>query len=414
MGNTSGDHNIRIMKLDSSGEAVGEVKRIGVDQYAVPILASKAFGLSIKVESLDCAQSNIIKQTALSVGADAAVARPVITGCSEKTDLILFANHRQVGEITRRLEVQPFGLKQIADGLTEVLNHSSCTHVLSLPGVELDLSKRTHIMGVLNVTPDSFSDGGQHFELNKAVDWGMKMADDGADILDIGGESTRPGSDPIGSEKELARVIPVIEALSKDCDVPLSIDTCKSSVAKDAVRAGCKIVNDISGLTFDSLMAETVAESGAALIVGHIRGDPKTMQEKPHYEDVMSEITGELRSQVQLAESEGVAPSRIVVDPGIGFGKRFEDNLTIIRRLGELASLGKPIIVGPSRKSFIGKVLDLPVGERLEGTASAVAIAIAKGAHIVRVHDVKEMKRVCSLADAIVKGTPQRQPSKPK
>ena len=406
----SGDHNIRIMKLGSSGEAIDEVKRIGVDQYAVPILASKAFGLSIKVEGLDCAQSNIIKQTALSVGADAAVARPVITGCSEKTDLILFANHRQIGEITERLEVQPFGLKQIADGLTEVLNHSSCTHVLSLPGVDLDLSRRTYIMGVLNVTPDSFSDGGQHFELNKAVDWGMKIADDGVDIIDIGGESTRPGSDPVCAEEELARVMPVIEALSKDCDVPLSIDTCKSNVAKQAVTAGCKVVNDISGLTFDSLMAETVAHSGAAVIVGHIRGNPKTMQEKPHYQDVMSEITNELRAQVQLAESEGVSPSRIAVDPGIGFGKRLEDNLTIIRRLGELKSLGKPIVVGPSRKSFIGEVLDLPLGERLEGTASAVAIAIAKGAHIVRVHDVKEIKRVCLLADAIVRNVPQQQP----
>jgi len=405
---TSGNHNIRIMRLDSSDEAFDEVRRIGVDQYAVPILASKAFGLSIKVESLDCAQSNIIKQTALSVGADAAVARPVITGCSEKTDLILFANHRQIGEITRRLEVQPFGLKQIAQGLNEVLSHSSCRHTLSLPGCELDLSERTYIMGVLNVTPDSFSDGDQHFEFNEAVDWGMKIADDGADIIDIGGESTRPGSDAVGVEEELARVMPVIEALSRDCEVPLSIDTCKSKVAKEAVRAGCKIVNDISGLTLDSLMAETVAQTGAALIVGHIRGNPKTMQENPHYEDVMSEITCELRQQVQLAESKGVVPSRIVVDPGIGFGKRLQDNLTIIRRLGELKSLGKPIIVGPSRKSFIGKVLDLPVNERLEGTASAVAIAIAKGAHIVRVHDVKEMKRVCSLADAIVKGTPQQ------
>ncbi|MFQ5906205.1 MAG: dihydropteroate synthase [bacterium] len=395
------------MKLASHEEVIHEVKRIGVDEYAVPILASKAFALSIKVESLDCAQSNIIKQTALSVGADAAVARPVVTGCSEKTDLILFANQRQIEEITRRLHIQPFGLRDIADGLNRLLDQFSYTHRISLPECELDLSDRTYVMGVLNVTPDSFSDGGHHFEFNDAVDWGTRMADDGADIIDIGGESTRPGSDPVTLEEELSRVIPVIEALSTKCDVPLSIDTHKSAVASEAIKAGCKIVNDISGLTFDELMAQTVAKKGVGLIIGHIRGTPKNMQQNPHYDDVMSEIMRELRASIQLAESKGVYPTRIIVDPGIGFGKRLNDNLTIIRRLGELKSLGKPIMVGPSRKSFIGAILNLPVDERLEGTAAAITIAVANGANLVRAHDVKEMKRVCLLADAIISGGPQ-------
>jgi dihydropteroate synthase len=390
------------MKLDRYEEAVAEVTRIGVDDYAIPILASKALSFSIKVEKLDPAQSNIIKQTALSVGADAAVARGVVTGSPGKTDIIIFGNRRQLETLTKKLEVQPFGLRQIAGGLHEVLTRASGIHVLNLPRNTLNLSQRTHIMGVLNVTPDSFSDGGRHFEFDRAVEWGLKMEADGADIIDVGGESTRPGSNPLSLDEELARVMPVIEALSRDCRVPISIDTYKASVAEQAIKAGCQMVNDISGLSFDPQIAGVVARAGAGLVLGHIRGTPKNMQQDPSYGDLMSEITGELRAGVERAESGGVSPEKIAVDPGIGFGKRLEDNLTIIRRLGELESLGKPIMVGPSRKSFIGQVLNLPVDERLEGTAAAVALAIAGGASLVRVHDVKEMKRVCALADAIL------------
>jgi dihydropteroate synthase len=405
-------HNIRIMRLVNFDEAVLEVKRIGVDSYAIPLLASKALGLSIKVEHLDCAQSNIIKQTALSVGADAAVARPVVTGCSEKTDLILFCNRRQLDEIAGRLMIQPFGLKHIAEGLRRAVADVSARRRVSLPDGELDLSTRTHIMGVLNVTPDSFSDGGEHFEPGQAVEWGMRMVEDGADIVDIGGESTRPGSEPVSAEQELGRVMPVIEILSKECGCPLSIDTQKSEVAVEAVAGGASLVNDISGLTFDSRMAAKVAETGAALVIGHIRGAPRSMQQDPHYDDVMSEITTELRTSIKRAESDGIDPSKIIIDPGIGFGKRLEDNLAIIRRLAELRSLGKPVMVGPSRKSFIGTILDLPVKERLEGTAAAVAAAVINGADVVRVHDVKEMKRICLVADAILQkkhGNPENE-----
>jgi dihydropteroate synthase len=395
------DYNIRVMRLASYEDAVLEVGRIGVDSYAVPILAFKALGLSIKVEHLNCAQSNIIKQTALSVGADAAVARSVVTGCSERTDLILFCNRRQLEEITERLEIQPFDLKSIARELKNVVENSWSPRALVLPGNLLDFSRRTYVVGVLNVTPDSFSDGGEHFGFAKAVEWGRKMVEDGADIIDIGGESTRPGSEPVSAKEELNRVIPVIQELSRGNDCLLSIDTQKSEVAKEAISAGCSIVNDISGLSCDRSIAATVAEKDAGLVIGHIRGTPLNMQQDPHYDDLMSEITGELRASIELAESEGVDSSKIVIDPGIGFGKRVEDNLTIIRRLYELKSLGKPIMIGPSRKSFIGKILGLPVKERLEGTAAAVALAAANGADLVRVHDVKEMKKVCLLVDAL-------------
>jgi dihydropteroate synthase len=395
------DHNIRLMKLASYEDAALEVKRIGVDTYAVPVLASKALGLSIKVEHLDCAQSNIIKQTALSVGADAAVARSVVTGCSEKTDLILFCNGRQLKEIARRLEIQPFGLKTIAEELQSVMRNASSARSISLPAGKLDFSERTYVAGVLNVTPDSFSDGGEHFDRDRAVEWADRMVEDGADIIDIGGESTRPGSKSVPVEEELNRVMPVIEELSKRCDCLLSIDTQKSEVAVEAVDAGCSIVNDISGLSFDGAMPSRIAAKGAGLVIGHIRGTPRNMQQNPHYDDLMSEITAELRGSVKHAESSGVDPFKIIIDPGIGFGKRLEDNLTIISRLSELRSLGKPIMIGPSRKSFIGKVLGLGVKERLEGTAAAVAVAVASGADLVRVHDVKEMKRVCLVVDAL-------------
>jgi len=399
---TPPDHNIRLMRLPTYEDAVLEVRRIGVDSYAIPILASKALGMSIKVEHLDCAQSNIIKQTALSVGADAAVARPVVTGCAEKTDLILFCNQRQLEEIIERLTIQPFGLKRIAEGLKRAVESACSPRAMSLPGGEMDFSRRTYLAGVLNVTPDSFSDGGEHLDPTDAVEWGLNMVEDGADIIDIGGESTRPGSRPMPVGEELDRVMPVIEALSREGNCLLSIDTQKTEVAREAVKAGCSIVNDISGLNADPNMAVEIAGKGVGVVIGHIRGTPRDMQKDPHYHDVMSEVTSELRASIEIAESSGIASSKIIIDPGIGFGKRLEDNLTIMRRLAELRSLGKPIMVGPSRKSFIGTILGLPVGERLEGTAAAVAISVANGADLVRVHDVKEMKRISLVVDALL------------
>lgn len=260
-------------------------------------------------------------------------------------------------------------------------------------------------MGILNVTPDSFTDGGMFYPTAAAVEHGLRMAEDGADIIDIGGESTRPGSEALGYDEELRRTIPVIEALAKRVAIPISIDTYKADVARRALDAGASMVNDISGLRFDPEMAKTVAARQVPVVVMHIKGTPKNMQLNPHYEALLPEIMDYLRTSIRIARDAGVDEQRIIIDPGIGFGKTFEHNLRILNDLHEFTLLGKPLLIGPSRKAFIGKILDnASTSERLEGTAAAVAISIMNGAHIIRVHDVKEMVKVAKVADAIRSG----------
>ena len=274
-------------------------------------------------------------------------------------------------------------------------------------GKFIDLSSRTYLMGVLNVTPDSFSDGGKYFNKDQAVVHALQMAADGADIIDVGGESTRPkgpygeGAEEIGADEEIRRVVPVIKELSSRSDVLISIDTYKAAVAEAALKAGAAIVNDISGLNYDAAMAQTVASHEAVLIAMHIKGTPKTMQQNPVYENVVDEVKESLSRSVEKARGAGI--EHVWVDPGIGFGKKLEHNLSLIKNLHRLADLHCPIVVGPSRKAFIGMLLNLPVYQRLEGTAAAVAASIFQGANVLRVHDVKEMKRIAVVADAIMR-----------
>lgn len=275
---------------------------------------------------------------------------------------------------------------------------------LSFGEFPMDFSKKTCIMGILNVTPDSFTDGGKFFDKDSAIEHGLRMAEDGADIIDIGGESTRPGSESVAVEEEIRRTIPVIEALSGKISAAISIDTYKSAVARRALDAGASIVNDISGLRFDPDMPKVVAEYNVPVVIMHIKGTPKNMQVNPVYEALIPEIMDYLRTGIRLALNYGVKEDRMIIDPGIGFGKTFEHNLEILKNLHEFTFLGKPILVGPSRKAFLGKILDdAPASDRMEGTAAAVAISIVNGASIVRVHDVKEMARVARVADAIKK-----------
>ena len=269
----------------------------------------------------------------------------------------------------------------------------------------LDFSRKTAVMGILNVTPDSFSDGSLFLDRESAVEHALQMVEDGADIIDIGGESTRPGSEAVGLEEELRRVVSVIEALALKVRVPISIDTYKSSVARRAIDAGASMVNDISGLRFDPDMARTAAAAGVPVILMHIKGTPRDMQKDPVYSDLMNEVVEYLRRSMSIAGDAGIDRSRIVIDPGIGFGKTAEHNLQILKNLSELETLGSPILAGVSRKAFIGRILaDAGPSERLEGTAAAVAIAVMNGANIIRVHDVKEMAKVVRIADAIKRG----------
>ncbi len=269
----------------------------------------------------------------------------------------------------------------------------------------LDFSEKTYIMGVLNVTPDSFSDGGLFFSEKKAIEHALRLVEEGADIIDIGGESTRPGSEPVSVEEEIRRTIPVIKAIARAIKIPVSIDTYKSEIARQALDAGVSIVNDISGLRFDPDMPKVVSEYKAPVIIMHIKGRPKDMQQNPVYEALIPEIMDYLRISIKLANKFSIPEDKIIIDPGIGFGKTFEHNLEIIKKLKEFTLLGKPIAIGVSRKAFIGKMLDdVPPSERLEGTAAAVAISIFNGANIVRVHDVKEVAKVAKVADAIKRG----------
>jgi dihydropteroate synthase len=273
----------------------------------------------------------------------------------------------------------------------------------------LDFNKKTYIMGVLNVTPDSFSDGGLFFSEKKAIEHVLRLVEEGADIIDIGGESTRPGSEPVSVEEEIRRTIPVINAISREIEVPISIDTYKAEVARRALDAGASIVNDISGLRFDPDMPKVVSEYKVPVIIMHIKGRPKDMQQNPVYEALIPEIMDYLRISIRLANKFGIPDDKIIIDPGIGFGKTFDHNLEIIKNLKEFTLLGKPVAVGVSRKAFIGKILgDVPPSERLEGTAAAVAISIFNGANIIRVHDVKEMAKVAKVADAIKNGVPKK------
>ncbi|MEP7033639.1 MAG: dihydropteroate synthase [Actinomycetota bacterium] len=267
-----------------------------------------------------------------------------------------------------------------------------------------DCSERTLVMGILNVTPDSFSDGGRFFDQVYAARHGSQMAADGVDLIDVGGESTRPGSDPVPLEEELARVLPVIGRLIDEAPgVPISIDTSKAEVAAAALDAGASIVNDVSGGR-DREMFDVVRERRAAIVLMHMKGEPKTMQEAPAYDDVVAEVRGYLSERVEAAEFAGIEAERIAIDPGIGFGKELEDNLALMHGVDALFELGRPVLVGPSRKRFIGTLLgDLPPEQRVEGTAGAVAWLVTRGAHIVRVHDVREMVRVVRVVDAIAR-----------
>jgi dihydropteroate synthase len=263
-------------------------------------------------------------------------------------------------------------------------------------------NRETLVMGIVNVTPDSFSDGGQFFSVEAAIEHGQSLIDDGADIIDIGGESTRPGADPLSIGDELERVIPVIKSIRKDHnDILISIDTYKSEVAQQAIEAGADIVNDVSGFVMDPKMPTAIANFNAFVILMHMKGTPTNMQENPSYDDLIVDISSFFLYQINIAKTTGIPTDKIILDPGIGFGKTADHNFTIIQKLNEFCELDFPIMIGPSRKSFIGTTLDLPPSERIEGTAAAVSAGILNGARIVRVHDVKEMKRVVAITEKI-------------
>ena len=395
----------RALHIASPLDAERELQHIAVDTVGVGMMAAKMLTRCVKLYGLQCRQANILKQEMLAVGGDAAVARGTVACSIDTTDVILIGTDKQLHKLCNKLAPQPFGLPSLAAELSLLLSHTA-TPPQSWKTAQRVLSlERPLIMGILNATPDSFSDGNLYLDPQRAIDRALALAEAGADIIDIGGESSRPGAPPVAAAEELNRIMPVISGLAGKISCALSIDTWKSSVADAAIAAGAEIINDISGLTFDSHMAAVAARSGAGVVLMHTRGTPQQMQTNTTYTDLIGEIMLSLHNSVILACDAGISRQHIAVDPGIGFGKGAGHNLEILRRLREFTSLGLPLLTGSSRKSFIGRVLaNRDPDQRLHGTAATVALAVVNGAAILRVHDVREMRDVADMAHAITTG----------
>jgi dihydropteroate synthase len=399
--------NMKLRRLFWTGEqqAIRILTDIGVDPYGIEAMLPKMAHLNILIQSLPCKTANIIKQEMLSIGADAAVARGSVACSTEATDVLLMATRKQIDRFIEKVTSQPFGLNQLAANLRQLLENTSVDQwTLRTSRREMALGGRTRIMAILNVTPDSFSDGGSYGSPEKAIAAGLRLAASGADILDIGGESSRPGAEAVSPEEELRRVIPVIQGLSGKIDIPISVDTTKAVVAREALAAGAEIINDISAMRFDEQMPDVIASSGAAVVLMHMRGMPMTMQQGDlHYASLMGEMIDFFRERLNAATSAGIPADRIILDPGLGFGKSRGDNLKLLRHLAEFACLGRPILTGPSRKSFMAQEGETGPQDRLEGTLAAVTVAIMNGSHLVRVHDVEPVRRAVAIADAIIR-----------
>ncbi len=384
-------------------EAEAELARIGTDSYGIMSMASKMTHFNFLLEKLECRAANILKQEMLSIGGDVAVARGTVACSIDFTDAVVIGTRKQITILADKLALQPFRLKEISAALLKTFaNLEKETFNIVTPRRVLNIGEHTLIMGILNVTPDSFSDGG-HFNVpSAAVVRAMRMVDEGADIIDLGGESTRPGSKRITVNEELDRVMPVLERLAGKIDVPISIDTMKAEVARRAIEAGAEIINDISALKFDPEMAGVAARFGVPVVLMHMKGTPETMQKGDlEYQSLMGDIISFLSKALETAACHGIDPDKTIVDPGIGFGKTLEDNLRILKHLRELRVLGRPILVGASRKHFTSRVTGSEDAVHLEGTAAALGAAIMNGADILRVHDISFMKKVAMMADAV-------------
>lgn len=381
-----------------------ELKEIGVAPGAYTIFLKKGEYKIIKLCNLSPAQANILKQTALLCGGDVAIPEIAYFGSRKKKfDIILFANLREIEKIINRLNEQPW-MEKVAFTLSEFLKPQDML-TLKVGDEEIQF-KRTYIMGIINLSSDSFYSGSRYTTLSTVKRVITEMEEEGADFIDIGAESTRPGAKMLSESEEIERLKSVLPSVMKIAKVPISVDTYKTKVAEFAIDQGVKIINDISGLGFNRLnkkLVKVIAKYRACVVIMHIKGTPETMQVNPQYKNLMKEICDYLKERIDFALDNGIDMNRIIIDPGLGFGKRLEDNYEIIERLGELAIFKRPILVGHSRKSFIGNPFNLPPEERLEGTLGVEALLIKNGASIIRVHDVIEAKKVSMLIDMITR-----------
>ena len=395
---------LRIIKNKEDGIRI--LKKIGVHEEAIDIMLPKIFHFNIKFKNIAPQDAIILKQEMLSIGGDAAISEKTLPPHSENTDVLIMGNEKQLLKLARKLQSQYTRLVLLGKKIEEILGNVSKKVEMKIGNRRFSFGEKTYIMGILNVTPDSFYDGGKYESIEKAVERAKEMEKEGADIIDVGGESTRPFSSPVSEEEEMRRVLPVIKALKGEIEIPISIDTYKPAVAEKAIEAGADMINDIKALRSDG-MVEIAKEYDVPVCIMHMKGEPKNMQVNPRYDDVVEEIYEFLEERIKFAVSKGFDEDKIIIDPGIGFGKRtgggIEDNCEIISRLLELKALGKPLLIGISRKTFIGNIAGGSVNERLEGSLGAEAIAIANGADIIRCHDVMATKKMAMVVDAIVR-----------
>lgn len=394
----------RIILPHSREDIKQEINKIGASKPGSVIMLAKGQFFWVKIYEVSLKSAIFVKQEMLSKGGEAVVAHGVGDLSLQKTDILLMGTLKQYRLLIKKLKMQPFGLKEIAADIEEGLDQYNGHHwmdaskkqCLQIGDKRFALGERTLLMGILNVTPDSFSDGGKFNNIDNALEQARLMVQEGIDILDVGGESTRPNSQAVSEQEEMERVIPVMERVLKELDVAVSIDTYKAAVAEEALKLGAHMLNDVWGLKEDPEIASVAARYQVPVCIMHNR--------KVHqYQDLMKDIISDLRESLNIALEAGVKSENIILDPGIGFAKNLQENLEVMYHLEEIVAMGYPVLLGTSRKSMIGKVLDLPPEERMEGTAATVTLGITRGVDIVRVHDIKYMKRVVDVTDAMVR-----------
>lgn len=405
----------RIILIDNISDAVREMALLGVHQDGINIMKNKAVFRAVKIKDVSVTAANILKQDMLSRGGEAATSYETINHAGKTTDVILLGTVAQYQSLFLRLKAQQFKLPLIAGEIEKAINNLES---VPAPILGMEFGTRTYVMGILNITPDSFSDGGDFFSPDAALARAKEMIAEGADIIDLGGESTRPGAVPVPADDEIKRIMPVLEKLKDHLNglareqgrfKPLiSIDTRKAKVADAAIKAGASLVNDTGGLRFDPEMAGVAAKHGCPVVIMHSKGTPDTMQHDPRYDDVIPELLTWFDESITIATEAGIKYENIILDPGIGFGKRFADNIEILRELEEFRTFGRPVLLGTSRKSFLGEISGgKNVRDRDVATGATLALAIAKKVDIIRIHNILSGKEISAVVDIITRRSRQ-------
>lgn len=396
---------VRVLPIDEKNFEK-YLEELNVHPVGISIMKDKMITKIIKVDGIDNRAANILKQEMLSFGGDCALPYDVYSLSNRKSSCIIIGTLNHYKKLISKLKLQPFGLKEVAEEIEKII-FSDCVKKTKIKDKIFEWGKKTYIMGIINLTPDSFSGDGIYGDryIDNALNYATLLVEWGADLIDIGGESTRPGSTEVSVEEEKKRVLPVLRRLVKEIDVPISVDTSKPEVAEEALQIGASMINDVWGLRRSEKMGELAKKYNVPVVIMHSIDGKGGISPPNYYKDVISDIYEYFKERIHYALELGIKKENIILDPGIGFGKSLKENLEIIRNLDVFKSLGFPLLLGPSRKSFIGEILDLPPIERVEGTLSIVGASIERGVDIVRVHDVKEVKRFVKVYDTFLRGS---------